>query len=91
VESKEQGYLLSDQAAKYTRSFSNPLGALILNVSIQPAEAPVQTESLAIFTTGEGCLVLQSTSDESLLVNPLPPARVLDIATQALRKPITLG
>lgn len=91
VESKEQGYLLSNQVAEYTKSFSKPMGALILNVSYQPGDALVRTESLATFTAREGSLVLRSTSEESLLVNPIPPARVLEIATQALRKPISLG
>ncbi len=91
VESKEQGYLLSNQVAQHTQSFSKPLGALILNVSYQPGDAPLRTESLAIFTAEKGSMVLQSTSDESLLVNPLPLARVLEIVTQALRKPISLG
>jgi hypothetical protein len=89
VEANGQGYLLSNPVAIYTNSFTLQ-GELILNVSYQPNNAPVRTERLATFIAGEETLVLGSTSDEFLLVNPIPAARVVEIARQALRCPTTL-
>jgi hypothetical protein len=90
VEANGQGYLLSNPVAIYTNSFTTLQGELILNVSYQPNNAPVRTERLATFIAGEETLVLGSTSDEFLLVNPIPAARVVEIARQALRCPTTL-
>jgi hypothetical protein len=91
VEVNGQGYLLSNPVAIYTNSFTTLQGELILNVSNQPINAPVRTERLATFIAGEESLVLGSTSDKFLLVNPIPAARVVEIARQALRYPTTLG
>ena len=91
VEANGQGYLLPNPVAIYTNNFTTLQGELILNVSYQPNNVPVRTERLATFIAGEETLVLGSTSDEFLLVNPIPAARVVEIARQALRYPTTLG
>ena len=91
VESNEQGYLLNNQVATYANGFMTLKGVLILNVSYQAVDSLVRTERLAAFMAGEKTLVLLSTSDESLLVNPIPPTRVVEIAQQALRYPIKLS
>jgi hypothetical protein len=91
VESNEQGYLLDDQVATYTNSFTTPQGGLILNVNYQPVDEPMRTERLAAFMAGEEILVLLLTSDKVLLVNPISAEKVAEIIRQVLHFPMILG